>query len=132
MGVVLGTDGEKMSKSNNNTIPLFGSRDEITKRVLGIVTDSSDGRPENVYAIHRLFKSEDELKELYAENEGKYKVLKEVLIEDIEAFVTPMRERREKITDDDVREVLKEGGDSARTIAEDKMIEVRKKIGVTL
>jgi len=132
VGIVPGTDGAKMSKSYKNTIPLFGSKDEIQKAVMGIVTDSSAGRPENVYAIHKLFKSEAELNSLYAEKEGKYKDLKEALAVDIEAVVGPMREKRENITDEDVREVLKAGGEKARERAETKMQDVRQKVGVTI
>ncbi len=121
-----------MSKSYKNTIPLFGSTEEVTKAVMSIVTDSSGERPENVYQIHRLFKDELELEKLYKEKEGSYKELKEALIEDIEVVIAPMRERRESISDTDVREVLERGGEQARERAEAKMKEVRKRIGVTL
>lgn len=132
VAVVPGTDGQKMSKSYNNTIPLFGTKEEIAKAVMGIVTDSSGERPENVYAIHKLFKSEAELAPLYEANKGSYKVLKEALIEDIETMAAPMREKRSSITDEDVRSILKDGAEQARTIASAKMADVRKKIGVTI
>lgn len=132
VGVVPGTDGQKMSKSYKNTVPLFGTKDEIVKAVMGIVTDSSGGRPENVYAIHKLLKSDAELNPLYEANQGSYKALKEALIEDIESLVAPMRERRDSITEADVAAVLKAGGERARERAATKMIEVRKKIGVTI
>lgn len=132
VGVVPGTDGQKMSKSYKNTIPLFGSTDEISKAVMGIVTDSSGERPEHVYAIHRLFTSESELGRLYDENRGKYKNLKEALIADIESFIGPMREKRESISDKEVANVLKEGSDQARERASAKIAEVRKKIGVSI
>jgi tryptophanyl-tRNA synthetase len=119
-----------MSKSYGNTIPLFGTKDEITKAVMGIVTDSSGDRPENVYAIHRLFKSEADLELLYEANKGKYKALKDALIEDLEAFITPMREKRDAISDEDVMKAIKEGGERARTIASAKMKQVREKIGL--
>ncbi len=86
VAVIPGTDGQKMSKSYKNTIPLFGTKDEIAKAVMGIVTDSSGERPEHVYAIHTLFRPEAELEALYEEKKGKYKDLKEALIEDIDAF----------------------------------------------
>lgn len=131
VGVVPGTDGQKMSKSYKNTVPfLEGSKDDIAKAVMSIVTDSSGGRPENVYAIHKLFKSEAELETLYQEKEGKYKDLKEALIEDIEALIAPMREKREALSDDDVIKVLKEGSEKAGEIAREKMKEVKEKIGV--
>lgn len=132
VGIVPGTDGKKMSKSYKNTIPLFGTKDEITKAVMSIVTDSSGDRPENVYAIHTLFRSTQELDSLYKENMGKYKNLKDALIEDIEAIIAPMRERRANVTDSDVIAILKEGSDQARTYATEKMSVVRTKIGTLL
>lgn len=132
VAVVPGTDGKKMSKSYGNTIPLFGTKDEITKAVMSIVTDSAGDRPENVYAIHKLFKSEAELETLYTENAGKYKNLKEALIEDIEAVIAPMREKRNSITDEHVKEVLKAGAEKAKAIASKKMEDVRAKIGIAI
>lgn len=132
VSVVPGTDGQKMSKSYGNTIPLFGDEDEIRKAVMGIVTDSSGERPENVYAIHKLFRSESELDALYEENKGSYKVLKETLIEDIEKLVAPMRETRASITEEDVKKILEDGAVKARNIASSKMKEVKEKIGVTI
>jgi tryptophanyl-tRNA synthetase len=127
-----GTDGKKMSKSYKNTIPLFGSKDEIAKAVMSIVTDSSGEQPENVYAIHAKFKDTASLEALYAAQKGNYKALKEALIEDIEAFVAPMRERFNSLTEDDVKKVLKEGGDRARAVAAEKMRLVRERVGVSL
>lgn len=132
VAVVPGTDGRKMSKSYGNTIPLFGTKDEIAKAVMSIVTDSKAESPENVYAIHSLFRSKDDLSIIYTENKGKYKALKEALIEDIEEFVAPMREVRNAITDNDVKNILKEGGERARAIASKKMADVRNKIGITI
>src|SRR3989339_626251 len=79
VAVVPGIDGQKMSKSYNNTIPIFATDAEIKKLVMGIVTDSSAGRPENVYALHKLIRSEAELEKVYAEFAGKYQKLKETL-----------------------------------------------------
>lgn len=130
VGVIPGTDGKKMSKSYGNTIPLFASRDELAKAVMGIVTDSSGERPENVYAIHKLIKSEEELAPLYAEHAGKYKNLKEALIEDLDAYLAPMREKYESITDEQIAEVLEQGAEKARAVANKKIEAVRKAVGV--
>ena len=131
--IVTGTDGvKKMSKSYKNTIPLFGTTEETKKAVMSIVTDSKGESPENVYAIHRLFKDEAEIADLYKSNKGKYKVLKEALASDIEIVVGPMRTKRESITDEDVKRILNEGNDHARAQAEAKMKIVRDKIGVSL
>ncbi len=132
VATVPGTDGQKMSKSYKNTVPLFGSKDEIAKAVMSIVTDSGSDRPEHVYAIHRLLKSERELAPVYEANKGKYKALKEALIEDLDAYFGPMRERRAEYAKDPeaVRKILAEGGEKARSVAEAKMKEVRAKVGV--
>ena len=131
VGVVPGTDGQKMSKSYGNTIPLFGSESEVKKAVMGIVTDSEGTHPEHVYAIHRLFKSEAELQPLYEAHQGQYGALKEALLEDIEAVIAPMREKRAAITDEMVRDTLANGAVRARARAAKKMEEVREKIGVS-
>lgn len=151
VAVVPGIDGRKMSKSYGNTIPLFATKDEIVKGVMSIVTDSAGEanaifetvaikpghvvtipRPANVYLIHKLFKSEAELAPLYEANKGKYKALKDALIEDIEALVAPMREKRASISDDDVKAVLADGASRAKAVASKKMEDVRKKVGVVL
>ncbi len=132
VATIPGTDGKKMSKSYGNTIPLFGSKDEIAKAVMSILTDSAGDVPQHVYAIHRAFKSEEDLAPLYERDKGNYKALKEALIEDIEAVVGPMRSRREAITDEEVKRVLAEGGARARERAARKMAAVRAAIGVTL
>lgn len=133
VATVPGTDGRKMSKSYNNTIPLFATRDEIKKAVMSIVTDSSGSSvPENVYAIHKLFKSEKELKPLYEAHRGQYKALKEALIEDIDAFIKPLREKREVLAhnETEVLETIKKGGEKARSVAEKKLEQVKVMIGV--
>jgi len=134
VAVVPGTDGQKMSKSYGNTIPLFSTDAEIEKAVMSIVTDSSGERPEHVYTIHKLFRSEAELATIYEENKVKYKNLKEALIVDLKTFITPLRERRAQLAGDMdyVLDVLKEGGERARQKAEKKMDVVREAIGVKL
>lgn len=132
VAVVPGTDGQKMSKSYGNTIPLFGTDEEIKKAVMGIVTDSGSDIPVNVYAIHKLLKSEAELAPLYEEKKGKYKDLKEALLTDILAFVTPMRTRREEYAKNPelVEKILREGAEKARAKAQAKMKLVREKVGL--
>ncbi len=136
METVPGTDGRKMSKSYGNTISLFAERDEIEKAVKKIITDSggaeSNGIPEHVYAIHKLFKSEEELAPIYEANKGRYGDLKKILIEDIDAFIAPMRERRAEIANDIeyVKQVLNNGANIAHELAVAKMQLVRDRLGV--
>ena len=134
VATVLGTDGQKMSKSYNNTIPLFATDEEIEKAVMGIVTDSASEIPQNVYAIHSLLRNKNDLEVIYAENKGQYQKLKQLLIEDLKELIKPMREKRQALSEDKnaVLEVLKEGGKRARERAEEKMEEVRKAVGIKL
>ncbi|HET9641702.1 MAG TPA: tryptophan--tRNA ligase [Candidatus Paceibacterota bacterium] len=147
VAIVPGTDGRKMSKSYGNVIPLFASHEELSRRVMGIVTDSKQGAiefpasphvlsfsgaPMNVLNIHKLVKSEADLAPLYEEYRGNYKRLKEVLIDDLERFIAPLRATYERLMQDPsvVERVLNQGGQKAREISEAKMTEVRKAIGV--
>ncbi len=132
VAIVPGTDGQKMSKSYGNVIPLFASRDELAKCVMGIVTDSSGERPENVYAIHTLVRSERELGKMYDEHRGNYKMLKELLIEDLDRYLAPLRAKYEELASDPsiVEEVLEAGKNEARFVSGAKMEQVREAIGV--
>lgn len=141
--VVLGTDGRKMSKSYGNVIPLFASFDEIKKAVMSIPTDSKgveeskDPENNNIFAIHKLLLNEAEkadLAERYRKGGMGYKEAKESLIEALEAFIKPMRERREMLANDidTVLDILKEGGKRASLRAEKKMSAVRKAVGVDI
>jgi tryptophanyl-tRNA synthetase len=132
VAIVPGTDGQKMSKSYGNTIPLFANSEEIERTVMGIVTDSSGKYPEHVHAIHKLVRDEKELLPLYEANKGQYKVLKEALVEDLNALIAPMRDRYEALDADPaiVERVLAQGREKARAKADAKMRAVRAAIGV--
>ena len=134
VATVPGVDGRKMSKSYGNTIALFATDKEIEKSVMSIVTDSSGEKPENVHAIHSLLLDKESLDKLYEEKKGKYKELKEALIEDLKKLIGPMREKREALEKNraNVLEIFKTGGMKARARAEKKMEEVRAKVGLKL
>lgn len=132
VATVPGIDGRKMSKSYNNYIPLFASDEEIEKLVMSIVTDSSGDVPTNVYAIHRLIKTEEELASVYEANKGKYKALKDALIADLKAFIAPLRAKREQLAKDPqiVSKTLETGKQKALLVANAKLEEAKKAIGV--
>lgn len=132
VGIVPGIDGEKMSKSKGNTIPLFGSTEDIHQAVMRIVTDSAGDRPEHVYAIHRLLKPAAELDSLYDAHKGRYGDLKKLLVEDLEAFIAPLRERRAAITDTQVKDVLAAGVAKAKETSHATIDRVRQVIGIAL
>ncbi len=136
--VIPGTDGRKMSKSYENTIPLFASDEEIAKAVMSIATDSR-GRDEAknpdelvLYQIHRYFNDSSELKSQYAQGLG-YGDAKKMLINDIIAFVTPLRARRAKYAGNPelVRDILIRGAMHANDVAMQKLFKVYEAVGLT-
>lgn len=141
VAVVPGIDGRKMSKSYGNTIPLFGTDDEIHSQVMRIVTDSKDVREpkdpntDNIFALHKLVSTSDldNLRSRYEKGEISYKESKDILAENIIKMVTPMRERRGELEKDSssITKVLKDGAEKARAIEIPKMNEVREKIGLS-
>jgi tryptophanyl-tRNA synthetase len=132
VAIVPGLDGEKMSKSKKNTIPLFASDEEIEAAVKKIVTDSNGGIPQNVYNIHKLLRDERYLQKLYQENEGKYKNLKDALIEDLKTFIRPLREKRAEFEKrlPEILEIVAENGKKADVLMAEKMIEVKRAMGL--
>lgn len=138
---VPGTDGQKMSKSYGNTIPLFATREEITKAVMSIPTDSAaladpkDPHTNTIYKIHTLFLSKEERAEVEAKykNGGMgYKEAKDMCIESIENFIAPMRDKYNSVTSDQVREVLEKGKERIRPFIIAQMNLVREAVGITL
>ena len=141
--VVPGTDGQKMSKSYNNTIPLFADDETIKKAVMSIPTDSKgideskDPEQDKVFALHKLFAIGNELDEIrgrYEKGGMGHQESKQILIKNISAFIAPLREKREKIAQDRqyVLDVLSEGGQRAHERAEKKIQEVREKVGLKI
>ena len=138
-GLVPGIDGRKMSKSYGNHIPLFASDAEINKICMSILTDSAgveekkNADENNIYNIYKVVANEADTKAFKEklENGGTgYGDLKKELAEKIIELVSPMRERRDKITDREVFEIMKAGAVKAKKIAEEKMKEVREKTGL--
>ncbi len=138
--VVPGTDGQKMSKSYGNTIPLFAPEKDIKKAVMGITTDSkgmTDPKDPDtcpIFQIHKLFLTEVDATALAAEykdglpyGEAKKRLLQTYL----DAFA-PMRAKRELLAakPDAVREIMAEGAKKASTVARATMERVRTAIGI--
>ena len=143
VAVVLGTDGQKMSKSYANTIPLFAEDDEVRDIIAKTQMDSKGidekKNPDDyaLYAIYKLFADEKEDKEMRAmfENGGVgYADIKKAVAEKVIEFIKPMRERRKEIAKDKamIMSILKNNGEVARSNAKKKIMEVRDKIGLKL
>ncbi len=140
---VMGTDGRKMSKSYGNVIPLFATDEEIKKAVMSIPTDSKgvdepkNPAENNIFAIHKLLLEGSKLTDLkvrYEKGGLGYKEAKELLIEDLKAFIGPIRAKRESLAKDldSVMDLLKENGARVYERAEKKMKDVREKVGVAI
>lgn len=143
VAIVPGIDGQKMSKSYKNTIPLFGTDEEIKKAVMKIVTDSKNPEeskdPEtcNIFTLHKLFLNDNDLKVLrdrYIKGGLGYKESKEMLLKEIIDFIGPMRKKREMYAKDlnSVRKIIADGAKKARVIVDEKMNIIRDRIGVKI
>ena len=141
VAVVPGIDGQKMSKSYHNTIPIFGREKELRKTIMSIVTDCKgleepkDPDRCNVVALYKLVASPEELEEMKAKyragNYG-YGHAKQALFEKLWAFFEPMRARRAELEKniDYVEEVLRRGAERARAEAGRTMTRVRRAVGL--
>ena len=143
VAIVPGIDGRKMSKSYGNTIPLFGTDDQIRKTVMSIVTDSKkpsepkDPETCNIFAIHKLFLKNEDLENLrkrYTNGGLGYKESKDMLYEEIVSFIKPMREKREYYEKniEEVKKILNSGGERARNNIQNKMKIIRDNVGVNI
>jgi len=138
---VLGTDGQKMSKSYGNTIDVFAEGKPLEKTVMGIKTDSTPmGQPLNpescnVFALYSLFATDDEKAALAADyRAGKigYGGAKKLLKAKIDAYFTPFRAKRKDLAahPDTVEDILRAGAKKARAEAQTTMELVRKGTGL--
>jgi tryptophanyl-tRNA synthetase len=140
VAVVPGTDGQKMSKSYGNTIPLFGNEKAIEKAIMGIVTDSKGAKdvkdPDScaIYQIHKLFLTPAEAKALADEYRSglSYGDAKKKLLATYRDVFTPMRERRDALVKNPkkVEEIRREGAAKASAVAVKTMDRVRKAVGL--
>jgi tryptophanyl-tRNA synthetase len=136
-----GLDGRKMSKSYDNTIPLFaGGSKQLRETIMRIVTDSrAPGEPKDpdttaLFTIFRAFASEAETAAFeQALREGiSWGQAKQVLFERIEADIAPMRENYEALIAKPaaIEEILHEGARKARAIAAPLIGTLRDAIGL--
>jgi tryptophanyl-tRNA synthetase len=138
---VIGTDGQKMSKSYGNTIEIFAEGKPLQKVIMGIQTDSTpveapkDPTNCNVFALYSLFATEEEKAALaarYTAGGMGYGEAKKLLLEKMTAYFAPAREKRKKLAADPeyVESVLKRGAQRARAEAKATMALVRKAVGM--
>jgi len=141
VAVIPGTDGQKMSKSYGNTIELFGTREELKKKVMSIVTDATPvNEPKNpdkcnLFAIYSLFLDEEgkkQLRDRYLTPGLKYSDIKKELIDVIWNYFAPYREKRQQLINnrDQVYEIMKKGAQKARAVATEFLDKARHNVGL--
>ena len=135
-----GLDGRKMSKSYDNTIPLFSSREQLRKLIGGILTDSrAPGEPKDVegsalFHIYQAFATPEEtdaLRRQYAEGIA-WGDAKQLLFERIDRDVAPMRERYDDLMahPEKIEQTLLAGAERARQIATPFVRQLRSAVGL--
>ncbi len=140
-GLVIGLDGRKMSKSYNNTIPLFLPEKILRKLLMKIVTNSQtvddpkDPDKCNIFTLYKLFAD----KEQQAEMRKKYKAggmgwgnAKQELFEILNETIAPIRQKYENLINnkDYIDEVLRDGAERASEIVYKKLSFLKKEIGL--
>ncbi|MES2584998.1 MAG: tryptophan--tRNA ligase [Pseudomonadota bacterium] len=135
-----GLDGRKMSKSYDNTIPLFATREQLKKLIAGIVTDSrapgeaKDTEGSALFQIYQAFASEEEtqtLRKAYADGIA-WGDAKQILLERIDREIAPMRETYQDLMNNPakIEAILLAGADKARKHATPLMASVRQAVGL--
>ena len=138
---LLGLDGRKMSKSYNNTIPLFEPEKKLKKLINKIKTNSLEpGEPKDpddctLFSIYRSFANKEQLQEMrqrYAEGIG-WGEMKRELFEHINDHITPARERYEALLEapEHIEQQLQEGAEKARAVSAPFIKELRQAVGIS-
>ena len=140
VGMLQGLDGQKMSKSYNNVIPIFAEEQELKKCIMRIVTDSSpasEPKPTDhvLFKFYKLMATEQQTKEF----ERKFKTgigwgdAKKELFEQTNKYLAPMRDSYNYYMANyhEVEAILQDGAKKAREVAKKTLARVRKAIGVS-
>jgi tryptophanyl-tRNA synthetase len=141
VAIVPGIDGQKMSKSYNNTIEIFEPEKQLTKKVLRIVTDSTpveepkDPEKCNIFALLKLVAAPDELAEWdqkYRNGGLGYGTVKKRLAELLIEYFRPYRQKRAELENnlDFVEQLLKTGAERAGAVARRTLEGVRQAVGL--
>jgi tryptophanyl-tRNA synthetase len=141
MATIPGLDGQKMSKSYDNTIELFLEEKALKKKIMGIVTDSTpveapkDPESSSIVALYRLFAPEADVQKMEADFRSGgvgYGDFKKKLLGAVWDYFSLMRRKRAELAADPgyVDSVLKAGAERASSTANQVMERVRKAVGL--
>jgi len=141
VAVVPGVDGQKMSKSYNNTIDIFGKPADVRSTIMRIVSDSKtveepkDPATCNIYQLYKLFATPEQrqdMAERYRRGGMGYGQAKKELYELFEAHFEPLRRKREELAGnlDYVEQVLADGARRARAAVNEVLGQARRAVGL--
>ncbi len=141
VAVIPGLDGQKMSKSYNNAIEIFGEGKPIRKKFMSIVTDSTPmeapKNPDtcNVFKLFKLMatpEEQEELRQRYLAGGMGYGHAKQALYEKYEEYFREARERRKELAANPqkVEDILQDGASRARKVARATLDRVRAAVGL--
>ncbi len=140
VATIPGLDGQKMSKSYGNTIEIFADEKTLKKKIMSIKTksvamgDPIDPKTCAVFAFHKLFNNPNlaTLEKQYKSGDIGFGDSKKQLFELVWEFFASARESRAELEKDTklVEKILRSGAEKANVIAERKLQEVRKKMGL--
>lgn len=141
VAVIPGLDGQKMSKSYNNTIGLFDDPKDVKAKIARIPTDSTpledpkDPDKCKVFALYKLFADEaeqEEMRQNYLRGGFGYGHAKKALFEIYQRKLGPFRERRIELAahPEQVEAILRAGGEKARALARQTLNAARKAVGL--
>lgn len=140
---ILGLDGRKMSKSYGNVIYLSDEPEQIQAKVMQMVTDpqrarrSDPGNPEvcNVYEFHKLYTDQDTVSQIGTQCRNAQigcVECKKLMAANLTQAMTPIHERRRYYQDrpEKVTEIIEQGSQKARQVAQETMREVREALKI--
>ena len=139
IGLIPGLDGRKMSKSYDNTIPLFAPSNELKKKIMRIITDSkTPEEPKNpdestIFQLYKQFASESEtatFRKMFLDGGMGYGTEKTMLFEKIDSVLSKPRAEYERLLNNkqEIDAILQSGADIARKIASRTIEKVKKKM----
>ena len=138
--LIPGVDGKKMSKSYDNTIPIFDSEENIRKRIMTIITDAADiNEPKDkdtpLFQLFSLFLDKQDQSKLSARYDGgglRYGDVKKELFQKVMDQFQPFREKRASLVSrpKEVTDILRLGAKKANIIAEEVLDRVKSSVGM--
>ena len=138
-GLIPGLDGRKMSKSYDNTIPLFAPSGELKKKIMRIITDSkTPDEPKNpdestIFQLYKFFANENEIAELrekFVAGGMGYGTAKTILFEKVDSVLATPRAEYERLmaNPSEIDAILANGAERARAVASKTIAKVKKKM----